>query len=235
MRLMVIEPVNSRTFRRESEEYFIRFKDSSTEIAVRNLKSGPESIETYLDVVQASPYIVDIIREEEKNYDAFLIDCFADPGLDASREISENLVLGVAEVSMHIASMISNKFSVLTTDRNSIPWTEIQAISYSVKERLGGVASLDLGVAELEFSESNYSKFLSQSKKELKKGSEAIVLGCTRMNPFAEKLQEDLGVPVLEPSKVTLKVAEGLTKIGVKHSRFLKYSMTDLKLKQLGK
>ena len=55
------------------------------------------------------------------------------------------------------------------------------------------------------------------------------------MNPFAEKLQEDLRIPVLEPSKTSLKVTEGLTKIGVKHSRFLKYAMTDSKLKQIGK
>jgi allantoin racemase len=235
MRVMVIEPIGSDKFKEDTEKYFNKFKDPTTEIEVRNLKEGPDSIETYLDVALASPGIVDIVRKEDERFDAFLIDCFADPGLDASREVSEKLVLGAAEVTMHAAAMIANKFSVITTDRNSIPWTEIQATNYSVRDRLVGVASVDLGVSELEFNKVNYSKFLTQSREELRKGSEAIVLGCTRMNPFAEKLKEDLGVPVLEPSKTTLKVAEGLTKIGVKHSRFLKYAMTDSKLRQIGK
>lgn len=235
MRLMVIEPIGSDKFRKDTEKYFKKFKDPSTEIEVRSLKEGPDSIETYLDVALASPGIVDIVMKEEERFDAFLIDCFADPGLDASREVSEKLVLGVAEVSMHVAALIANKFSVITTERNSIPWTEIQATNYSVGDKLVGVTSVDLGVSELEFNESNYSKFLTQSREELSKGSEAIVLGCTRMNPFAEKLQEDLRIPVLEPSKTSLKVTEGLTKIGVKHSRFLKYAMTDSKLNQIGK
>jgi allantoin racemase len=232
---MVIEPIGSEIYKIDTEKYFKKFKASSTELEVRSLKEGPDSIETYLDVALASPRIVEIVRDEDKNFDAFLIDCFADPGLDACREVSEKLILGVAEVSMHVAAMIANKFSVLTTERNSIPWTEIQATNYSVRDRLVGVASVDLGVSEIKLNKENYSKFLTKSKIELSKGSEAIVLGCTRMNDFAEKLQEDLGVPVVEPSKTALKVAEGFTRIGIKHSKFLKYSMTEYKLKQMGK
>lgn len=232
---MVIEPIGSDIFTKDTEKYLKKFIDPTTEIEVVSLKEGPDSIETYLDVALASPGITEIVRNEEERFDAFLIDCFADPGLDASREVSEKLVLGVAEVSMHVAAMIANKFSVITTERNSIPWTEMQATNYSVRERLVGVASVDLGVSELEFNKGNYSKFLAKSREELRKGSEAIVLGCTRMNRFAEKLQEDLRIPVLEPSRTALKVAEGLTKIGVKHSRFLKYAMTDSKLNQIGK
>jgi len=233
MKLVVIEPVGSASFKKDTEDYFEKFKDASTEIKVVNLERGPETIETYYDVALASSGIVEIVRKEEKNCDAFIIDCFADPGLDASREVSGKLVLGVAEVTMHVASIIANKFSIITTERNSVPWTEVQALNYSVKERLTSVVSIDMSVKELFFNDSSYSRFLAASREEMRKGSEAIVFGCTRMNVFAERLQEDLGIPVLEPSKVTLKVAEAMANIGVKHSRFLKYSMTESKLKFL--
>ncbi|MGC8699128.1 MAG: aspartate/glutamate racemase family protein [Candidatus Acidifodinimicrobium sp.] len=233
MRIMIIEPVSSTEFRNESEEYFRDLKELSTEIIVRNLEAGPKTIETYLDVFLAAPRIAKIVHEEQENFDAFVIDCFADPGLDASREVSRKLVLGVAEVTMHIASMIAHKFSVITTEKNSIPYTEIQALNYSVKDRLNKIVSVDIGVEGLIFSESNYSKFLKLAREEMRDGSEAIVLGCTRMNTFAERLQNDINIPVLEPSKVTLTVAEALVKIGINHSRFLKYAMTQSKLESL--
>jgi allantoin racemase len=233
MKLTVIDPIGSTIFEKETKEYFERFKDASTEIEVRSLEHGPDTIETYLDVALASPGIVEVVIKEKENSDAFIINCFADPGLDAAREISEKLVLGVAEVTMHAASILANKFSVITTDRNSIPWTKIQALNYSVKDRLTSVVAIDTGVKELVYEDSIYSKFLKQSQEEMKKGSEAIVFGCTRMSVFTEKLQEDLQIPVLEPSKVTLKFAEAMVKAGVKHSRFLKYSMTESKIKFL--
>ncbi|MEM0090680.1 MAG: aspartate/glutamate racemase family protein [Nitrososphaerota archaeon] len=233
MKLMVIDPIGSTIFENETKEYFERFKEPSTEIEVRSLEHGPETIETYLDVALASPGIIDVVTKEKETFDAFIINCFADPGLDAAREISGKLVLGVAEVTMHVATIVANKFSVITTDRNSIPWTEIQALNYSVKDRLINVVAIDTGVKELVYGDSIYSKLLTVSQEEMKKGSEAIVFGCTRMSVFAERLQGDLQIPVLEPSKITLKFAEAMVKAGVRHSRFLKYSMTDSKRKLL--
>jgi allantoin racemase len=236
MKILVIDPVKSVYFENETKKYFEKFKDSDTKLAVRCLKSGPETIETYVDVVQASPEILNIIFEEKDNYDAFIINCFADPGLDAAREVSERLVLGVAETTMHIAAMLVDKFSVLTTDKNSIPWTVNQAHSYGIFDKLAGVSAVDIGVGGLKLNNSTYTKFLKQAEKELERDSEAIALGCTGMTAFAEKLQKDIKVPVLEPSKITLKVAEALIKLGITHSRFIKYSMTgEKKLKLLGK
>ncbi|MGC8618762.1 MAG: aspartate/glutamate racemase family protein [Thermoplasmata archaeon] len=233
MKIMIIEPVSTIEFRKEGEEYFRNLKEPSTEISVRNLEAGPKTIETYLDIALASPEIARLVYKEQENFDAFIIDCFADPGLEASREISRKLVLGVAEVTMHIASIIAHKFSVITTEKNSIPYTEIQALNYSLKDKLNKVVSVDIGVEGLIFSESNYRKFLKLAREEIRDGSEAIVLGCTKMNTFAERLQNDIKIPVLEPSRVTLRIAEAMVKIGINHSRFLKYAMTKSKLESL--
>lgn len=235
MRILVIEPVKSSKFKDESIAYLDKIRDPETEVVVKGLKSGPPTIETYVDVAQASPEIVNLMMEERNHYDAFMVNCFADPGVDAARELSSRLVLGVAETTMHMAAMLSDKFTVITTDRNSIPWTENQARLYGLKERLASVVAVDVGVDSLTSSKETYPHLLEQAKKELEKGSEAIVLGCTEMKSFAERLQEDLGVPVFEPTKVTLKVAESLVKMNIRHSKFIRYSMTDEKIKQLNK
>lgn len=235
MKILVIEPVNSTKFKDESIAYLEEIRDPGTEIVVKGLKSGPPTIETYVDVAQASPEIVNLMMEERNHYDAFMVNCFADPGVDAARELSDRLVLGVAETTMHMAAMLSDKFTVITTDRNSIPWTENQARMYALKEKLASVVAVDVGVDSLRSSNQTYPHLLEQARKELEKGSEAIVLGCTEMKSFAEKLQEDLGVPVFEPTKVTLKVAESLIKMKLSHSKFIRYSMTDEKNRLLNR
>lgn len=235
MNILVIEPVKSSIFEDETVKYLENLKDPETKVTVKSLESGPKTIETYLDVAQASPGIVKIMMDRRDLHEAFIINCFADPGLDAAREISDGLVLGVAETTMHVAAMIADKFSVITTDKNSIPWTENQARAYGLEDKLASVVAVDIGVDMLTSSNETYSRLLDQAKKELDKGSEAIVLGCTGMKSFAEKLQEDLQAPVLEPTKVTFKIAESLVKIKMKHSRYIKYSMTDEKIKLLKK
>lgn len=233
MRVLVIEPVVSETFQTDTVEYLKSLTTPGTEVTVRSLEKGPNTIETYLDVVQASPEIVKIVMEERNRQDAIMINCFADPGLEATREVYNGLALGVAETTMHMAAILSDKFSVITTDRNSIPWTENQATLYGVRDKLAGVVAVDIGVDSLNTSGDTLKRMIEESEKELEKGSEAIVFGCTGMKNFAEALQEKLPVPVLEPTAVTFKIAESMGKIGIKHSKFLRYSMTEEKKQSL--
>jgi allantoin racemase len=44
-----------------------------------------------------------------------VIACFGDPGLQAAREIARGPVVGIAEAAMHVASLIAQSFSVVTT------------------------------------------------------------------------------------------------------------------------
>lgn len=233
MKILVIEPVKSKNFESDTTEYLKDLSENGTDVTVLSLPEGPPTIETFLDVVEASPEIIKIVKDQRHKQDAIMINCFADPGLEAAREVSDTLVLGVAETTMHMAAMLSDKFTVITTDRNSIPWTENQALSYGLKDKLFSVVAVDIGVDSLNTSGETYERMLSAAKEELAKGSEAIVFGCTGMKNFAEKLQANLEVPVLEPTQITFKVAESLSKLGVRHSKFVRYSMTEEKRRLL--
>jgi allantoin racemase len=50
-------------------------------------------------------------------------------------------------------------------------------------------------------------------------GAEVIIMGCAAMAGYSDDLERELQVPVLDPLKVTLKVAEALVDMGVTHSR----------------
>ena len=50
-------------------------------------------------------------------------------------------------------------------------------------------------------------------------GAEVIILGCAAMAGYGDDIERELQVPVLDPLKVTLKVAEAFVDMGLKHSR----------------
>ena len=60
-------------------------------------------------------------------------------------------------------------------------------------------------------------------------GAEVIIMGCASMAGYSADLERELGVPVLDPVAVTLKVVEGLTEIGVRHSKIGLYATPEPK------
>src|SRR4030042_2165967 len=93
-----------------------------------NPDQGPDSIECAYDEVLAGRGTLELVaRANAEGYDAILIACYSDPALDAAREISSILVLGIEEAALHIASMLGHKFSVITSLPRRIPTRDLHA------------------------------------------------------------------------------------------------------------
>ncbi|NMB94407.1 MAG: hypothetical protein GYA26_10490, partial [Flexilinea flocculi] len=59
--------------------------------------------------------------------------------------------------------------------------------------------------------------------------AEVIVLGCAGLAGYAEDIERELGVIVLDPSSVALKVAEALVDLGLHHSKAGRFSYPPVK------
>ena len=63
-----------------------------------------------------------LVREaEQRGYQAVIIACFSDPGLDAAREATDLPVVGIQDAAMHLAAQLGYQFSVLTTMKHRTP------------------------------------------------------------------------------------------------------------------
>ena len=182
---------------------------------------GPKSIETFHDEVFAGPEILRLVRERESGVDAIMINCFADPAVDAAREVTTKVVLGPAETSMSLALHLGSKFSVISTFANTAPWVRRQAVKLGVERRLASAIGVDIPVLDLEENpDKTVEKVTTAAKRATEQdGAEVIILGCTGMAPLAQKIREQLNVPLIEPAATTLKMAELLVKLGLRHNR----------------
>lgn len=194
----------------------------TTKIVASSPKHGPESIESAFDEVIASAALLDVIREGEvKKVDAHIIACFGDPALDAAREIASVPVIGVAGAAFQLASLVAHRFGVVTTMTRTLPAAEHLLQRYGYEHLCSGVRATDIKVLDFEnISDTTYQKLSIECKKSIDlDGAEAIVLGCAGMSDLAEKLSNELQVPIIDGVTAAVKLAESLCQLGLKTSK----------------
>ena len=227
MRIRVVIPSITKEYKALGLEQYSPSARPGTEISVTLLDQGPASIESRYDETVATPDIVRKVVEAEKDgVDAVIIDCMADPGLDAAREMVSIPVVGPAETAMHFAAMLSHRFSVVTVLDRLAPLFDRHAAKMGLVERLASVRAVNITVLELGDTERVVKALIEQSAKAVRvDGAHLIVFGCTGMVGLAgdvKKGLEDQGildVPVIDPAILAVKIAEALVDTGLSHSK----------------
>ena len=196
-----------------------------TEVDIVGATEGPASVESMYEEYLSIPATAKLIYEmEKKGYDAAILGCAGDPGLDAMREItSKMLVVGPGQTSMIVGAMLGHKFSVVTIEDSMIASSNELAFKAGVLEKLASVVSVNIPVLELMVNrEESLKKIIEVGKKAVKEDrADSLVLGCMSMGflNVAEEIEQAVGVPVVNPSKVGLKVAEALIGSKLMHSK----------------
>ena len=132
-------------------------------------------------------------------------------------------VVGPGETSMHVASMLGHKFSIVTVLDSVVPSLERLAKVIGLYRRLASIRAVNIPVLELrENIESTTVRMIEESQKAIREDStDVIVLGCMSMAfmEVSEMMKKVLGIPVVNPALVSLKVLEGLVQAGLSQSK----------------
>jgi allantoin racemase len=220
MHLRVINPNTTASMTRKIEAAAKAVARTGTEIAAVNPEFGPASIEGYFDEAFSLPGLLDEIAKAPEA-DAFLIACFDDTGLEAARCATAAPVIGIGEAAFHMASMIAETFSVVTTLSRSIVPIERNLHKYGLIARCARVRACDVPVLALEEEGSDArQKIEAEIARALEEdGAEAIVLGCAGMADLAQALQQKFGAPVLDGVACGVALAEAMAGLGLRTSK----------------
>lgn len=217
-----INPVSARTWEEINLRVLENFKNTDTEIHIATLKKGPPEMGGQYREAQV---IGDVLKEaevaEKEGFDAITMSCFGDIGLDAMKEALDIPVVGACQAALHLASLLGTKISIISTGRGrSNRDIEDRVIKYGFKGKLASIRRVRL--TPLQFAEEK-EKLKKQIIVEARKaivedGADVIVLGCGGMNVHLW-LQEQLGVPVVDPLIAATKIAEVLGKMKLTQSK----------------
>ncbi|XAW87605.1 aspartate/glutamate racemase family protein [Vibrio sp. CDRSL-10 TSBA] len=220
MKILVVNPNTTATMTEKACHAARQVASEGTEIIAVTSASGPVSIEGYYDEAMAVPGMLQAIRAQP-DFDAVVIACFDDTGLDAARCITDKPVIGIGEAGYRVAAMLSNKFSVVTTLGRSVPALEHNLMRYGMERQCIRVRSSEIPVLELEQEGSAAFDTIAQEiERAIREDrAEAIVLGCAGMVDLAESLSHKFSLPVLDGVTCAVSLCESLVRLKAKTTR----------------
>lgn len=223
MKIRVINPNTTSSMTEKIGEAAMRVAMPSTQIIASNPVSGPVSIESHFDeAISAIGVLEEVKIGEDEQTDAYIIACFGDPGLMAAREITRAPVIGIAEAAFHMASLISTRFSVVTTLGRTGIIAEHLLQNYGFSHHCRRVRAAEIPVLDLE---ENPNLALDRIIEEcLRAKAEdnigAIVLGCGGMADLTAHIRQEVGLPIVEGVTAAVKLAESLVSLGLGTSKY---------------
>ncbi len=184
-------------------------------IACHTLTDGPPGIETQRDVEAAIPPLIRKVASLEPDAGAFVIACFSDPGLHALREITKKPVIGISEAGMLLALTMGQRVGVIAILAQSIPRHLRYYAAMGVMDRIAGELPVGLGVAELVDRERAFTR-MAEVGRALRdaRGADVLVMGCAGMASLRQRLQDAVGLPVVEPCQAGVAMAMGRVLLG---------------------
>jgi len=216
LKILVVNPVGHSRWDEQDRKLYMTFASPGTEVEVISLPEGPLSIEDPKAYGEVVPLVMKRVLELYMNYDAVIVNCFLDPGVDLLKAMVNKPVVGPCEASLALAGLLSKKLAIVTVGNEALWMIEerVRALGYGTY--LVTIKGIELTVPQLdEKRDEAIALTIEKSKEAISEGAEVVILGCTGLSGMAKEVQEAIDKPVIDPSGAALKVAEALVKLGV--------------------
>jgi len=132
-------------------------------------------------------------------------------------------VVGPGTTARHVCSLVSHKFTLLTTGKHGPVYHMMEHENPHGLGRWVSTRTIGLGVLDVrEQPEEAYEAMVREAKIAMAKdGADAFTYGCMSMAfmDIDKKLEDELGVPFINPAKVAVKMAEMYVDLGIAHNK----------------
>jgi allantoin racemase len=192
-----------------------------TMIEIHHVKYSSYIVQaSYLEMLNNVWLIDGIIEAEKQGYDAAIIGCGNDPGLQQARQAVDIPVVGPTEAAMLLACTLGFKFGVITVMDDLVPICERNIRSYGLDWRatrpvrvyqLGADPFMALGSMIFDPQAIN-PQFEELCRACIADGAEVIIPACAALSPATSLLGykevPGTGVPVIDVTQAAVKMAE---------------------------
>ncbi len=201
-------------------------------VIVEDIDEGPASIESSVEEYISIGGTLKKLAEVQNKYDVAIIGCAADAGLTPAKEFANIPIIGPLESSISVASMVGEKFSIVTVLDSIVPSTWRILREYDMDHKCASIEVINVPVLEINKSKKKVAEvFLEEAKKIVENNkASSIVLGCMSLAflPIDDMVKNGVDIPIINPARVSIKVAELFVSLGLKQSR-VSFPKTDYK------
>lgn len=172
------------------------------------LTKGPFGVETQVHADQVVLPLVALLKQRT-DASAFVIACYSDPGIDACRSVSSVPVFGIQESGVLLALSRADKIGIVATSNVSEKRHRLYMRRMGVTNRIAGERALNMTVDETARGSGTFARLQEVAGALIGDGAEALVLGCAGMAIHRTSLEQDLGIPVIDPTQAAVAAALG--------------------------
>jgi Asp/Glu/hydantoin racemase len=192
-----------------------------TEVTAVSAPFGLPLIVTRADWLAAGPATLAALAQHRGSYDAAVIACFGDPGLDAAKELLEVPVLGISEAAFHAASMLGRRFGVVSFTAALRPMFEDCLAHHGLAARcagfrMGPAFSGDPGTVAEDRLDLLAALCAESAEQD---GAECIILAGGPLAGVAPLLQPRIAVPLVDGTQAAVRLAEAMAGLMPRHPR----------------
>ncbi len=201
------------------------FAASGTAVVAEPTQTGPAAIESARDAGVVVPELIRLAPlAQQRGFDALIIGCYSDPGIDALRELLTIPVIGPGAASLHLAAQLGTRIGVLTPSGRGYGRLAARLRALGLGALLASVRAVGLSVMELARQTPDALDKAARAARAavVEDGADVLVLGCMSMAflpGVCEALSERIGAPVVNPVIAALKTAEAVVSMRIAHSK----------------
>lgn len=225
MKLLDLNPIMDDSIV-DDLNYIGKFLLPTTTVEIRQVATGPFTIESELDEAHAAYEVVKVCVQAEKDgFDGIFVNCFGDPGVRAAREVVNIPVFGGFEPVMHLTLGLADRIGIISVLSSVVPMIRGAVLRASLQDRVSCIRQVNIPVHDLTDIQHLIDALTEESLLAIRQdGAEAIVLGCTAMMDVAESVKSNLlsegyDVPVIEAAQAALTLLETQVRMGLLQSR----------------
>lgn len=183
-----------------------------TTIAAVSAPFGLPLIVSRADWLVAGPATLAALAAHRGQFDAAIIACFGDPGLDAAKELLDVPVIGISEAAFHAASMLGRRFGVISFTSALRPMFEDCLTHHGLAARcagfrMGPAFAGDPGLVAEERTELLVGLCRESVEQD---GADVLILAGGPLAGLAPVIAHRVPVPIVDGTAAAVRLAEAM-------------------------
>ena len=194
--------------------------------------SGGGKVESKLHRTLAAPAAArEVIKAEKAGYDAVVAWGTHDLGVEEARHLVDIPVIGPGHVAANVAATLCQRFAVISTRSTSIRIHRNSIRAWGLDRWAVDYRYLDMPPMEMpDRVDEVRNRFVACGRAAVEEADAELILplgySIVPLTQNASDLAEEIGVPVLNPLPLTMRIAEALAASGFTNSRSAYPSVT---------
>ncbi len=230
-RILIINPNTSEFVTEKIRTCVENMVGSNVEIVAVTGTRGAPIINTRSECAIGRVEALELAVSHAHNCDAVLLAISFDTGLDELREILPIPVVGMSEAGMLVACTVARRFSLVTFGERSVPLYEELIEHYRLKDRSVGTVTLRPLTQKEMIDPTQIIPLLIDKIEETaeNQGAEAIVLAGAIFAGLAERLRDQVSIPVIDGIVAGISMLQLLDQLNLRKPQKGSYRFPDNK------